>query len=83
MNHDDALLSGVQAIFRDVFDEPDLVITRQSTAATIPEWDSLAHVNLITAIERNYKVKFALGDLQELKNVGDLVEMLATKLKRD
>ena len=76
----DELLAGVQDVFRDVFDEPGLVITRQSNAETVEDWDSLAHVNLITAIEKRYKVKFALGELQGLKNVGDLLDMLETKL---
>jgi acyl carrier protein len=76
----DNLLEEVQAIFRDVFDQPDLVITRESNASTVEDWDSLAHVNLVTAIERRYKVKFALGELQDLKNVGDMLDLLAKKL---
>jgi acyl carrier protein len=76
----DNLLEEVQAIFRDVFDQPDLVIPRESNASTVEDWDSLAHVNLVTAIERRYKVKFALGELQDLKNVGDMLDLLAKKL---
>jgi acyl carrier protein len=76
----DELLEGVQEVFRDVFDEPDLVITRHSSAETVPDWDSLTHVNLVTAIERKYRVKFALGELQELKDVGDLLDLLSKKL---
>ena len=79
MSSDD-LLAGVQEVFRDVFDEPNLVITRHSSAETVPDWDSLTHVNLVTAIEKKYKVKFALGELQELKDVGDLLDLLAKKL---
>ena len=74
------LLAGVQDVFRDVFDEPEMVITRHSSAENVPDWDSLTHVNLVTAIERRYKVKFALGELQELKEVGDLLELLSKKL---
>ena len=76
----DDLLQQVQEIFRDVFDQPDLVITRESNASTVEDWDSLAHVNLITAIERRYRVKFALGELQDLKNAGDLLDLLGKKL---
>ena len=39
------------------------------------DWDSLTHVNLVTAIEKRYKVKFALGELQDLKDVGDLANL--------
>lgn len=76
----DDLLPEVQEIFRDVLDEPNLVITRQSNAWTVPDWDSLAHVNLITAIEKRFKVKFALGELQGHKHVGDLLDLLAQKI---
>ncbi len=76
----DSLLEELQAIFRDVFDQPDLVITRESNASTVEDWDSLTHVNLVTAIEKRYKVKFALGELQDLKDVGDLADLLTKKL---
>jgi acyl carrier protein len=76
----DNLLPELQDIFRDVFDQPDLILTRESSAATVEDWDSLAHVNLVTAIEKRYKIRFALGELQELKNVGDMIDLMKTKL---
>jgi acyl carrier protein len=48
----DNLLPELQDIFRDVFDQPDLILTRESSAATVEDWDSLAHINLVTAIEQ-------------------------------
>lgn len=74
------LLPEVQEIFRDIFDDPTLLITRDSNASTVSDWDSLAHVNLVTAIEKKYKIKFALGELQELKNVGDMIDLIEAKL---
>jgi acyl carrier protein len=76
----DPLLEELQVIFRDIFDQPNLVITRESNASTVDDWDSLTHVNLVTAIEKRYKVKFALGELQDLKDVGDLINLLTKKL---
>jgi acyl carrier protein len=76
----DSLLPQVQEIFRDVFDQPDLIVTRESNASTIDDWDSLAHINLVTAIEKTFKIKFALGELQELKNVGDLLDLAQAKM---
>jgi len=63
----DSLLPEVQEIFRAVFDQPGLIITRESNASTVDDWDSLTHINLVTAIEKSFKIKFALGELQELK----------------
>lgn len=78
----DSVLEQVQSIFRDVLDQPDLLLTRQSNANTVEDWDSLSHVNLVTAIERHFRIKFALGELQELKNVGDMVDLIEAKLSR-
>ena len=76
----DPILEQLQPIFQNVLDQPDLVITRQSDASSVEDWDSLAHVNIVTAIERHFKIKFALGELQELKNVGDMVDLIKAKL---
>jgi acyl carrier protein len=76
----DNLLAELQVIFRDIFDQPNLVITRESNASTVDDWDSLTHVNLITAIEKRYKIRFALGELQDLKNVGDMIDLMQEKL---
>jgi acyl carrier protein len=78
----DSLLPEVQEILRSVFDEPDLVITRESNASTVDGWDSLAHINLVAAIERKFKIRFALGELEDLKNVGDLLDLMETKLQK-
>ena len=78
----DSLLPEVQEIIRSVFDEPDLVITRESNASTVDGWDSLAHISLVVAIERKFKIKFALGELEQLKNVGDLLDLMETKLQK-
>jgi acyl carrier protein len=78
----DSLLPEIEEIIRSVFDEPDLVITRESNASNVSGWDSLAHINLVAAIEREYKIRFALGELEELKNVGDLLDLVETKLQK-
>jgi acyl carrier protein len=76
----DSILKELQSIFRDILDQPGLVLTPESNANNVEDWDSLAHINLVSAIEKHYKIKFALGELQELKNVGDMIELIKTKL---
>jgi acyl carrier protein len=78
----DNLLNELQEVFREVFDRPNLIITRESNASTVDDWDSLTHVNLITAISIKYKIRFALGELGDLKNVGELEDLIRTKLAR-
>ena len=69
-------------VFRQVFDDDGIVISRETTANDIEEWDSLSHVNLIVAVEARFKVKFALRELQTLKNVGELIDLVDSKLPR-
>jgi acyl carrier protein len=76
----DSITTEVQEIFRQVFDQPNLVITRESNASNVEDWDSLTHINLVMAIERHYKIKFALGELKELENVGDLLDLITKKV---
>ena len=76
----DSILEELQPIFREVLDQPKLIVTRESSASNVEDWDSLSHINLVTAIEKQYKIKFALGELQELKNVGEMVDLIEVKL---
>jgi acyl carrier protein len=76
----DNILQDLQEIFRDVLDQPDLILTPESSGENVEDWDSVAHITLVTAIEQHYKIRFALGELQELKNVGDMIELIKLKL---
>ena len=75
------IIGELQPIFRDVLDLPTLQLRADSNASNVEGWDSLAHINLVMAVENHYKVKFALGELQELKNVGEMAELITRKLK--
>ena len=72
-------LESLEPVFRTVFDDPAITLTRSMTANDIEEWDSLSHMNLVIAVELTYKIKFALGELQILKNVGDMLDLINKK----
>ena len=74
------ILKKLQPIFQDIFEDDELLITAESNASTVEDWDSLAHITLIFAIEQEFEIKFALGELEAMKNVGDMVELMQTKL---
>jgi acyl carrier protein len=75
----DETLAQLQPIFQEALDAPDLKITLKSNATNTANWDSLAHIDIIEMVERQFKVRFALGELQELKEVGDLVALIIKK----
>jgi acyl carrier protein len=72
-------LARLTAVFRDVLDDDDLGLTRATTAADIPGWDSLAHVRLILAVQKAFNVKFSAAQVTKLKNVGELVDLVDQK----
>jgi len=73
------MLERLGGIFQDVFDDPSLIITHTTTADDVPGWDSLTNINLVFAMEREFHIKFALGEIQELKNVGEMANLIARK----
>lgn len=67
-------------IFRDMFDNETLVLTPELTAASVPEWDSFNHVNLIVAVEARLKIKFQTAELESMNTVGRMVDLIEKKL---
>jgi len=67
-------------VFRQVFDDPEIELTPQTTADDIEGWDSLSHVNLIMAVETRFDIRFKPKEVLSFKNVGDLTRCVDSKL---
>jgi acyl carrier protein len=67
-------------IIRDVLDDDTINLTRETTAKDVEDWDSLAHISIIVAVEKEFKAKFDLYDIKRLKNVGDMIDLINTKI---
>ena len=76
------VLEELQPIFVDVLDLPGLRLSYESSGSNIDGWDSLAHINLVVAIEKKFGIKFALGELQQLKNVGEMADLIIAKTSK-
>jgi acyl carrier protein len=75
----DETLTKLTGILRDVFDDDSLVAAPELTADDVDEWDSLNHVRLILTVEREFRLKFAASEVTNLKNLGDLVNLIEMK----
>lgn len=71
----------VQEIFRDVFDDEELIITEATTSADIEDWDSFAQMNLIVAMEKKFKLKFDIKEINAVKTVGKMIELIESRIK--
>jgi acyl carrier protein len=70
------LIARLTEVFRETLDVEDLVVTRELTADEVEEWDSLAHVRLMIAVEREFGCQFPTSEVTKLSNVGDLVDLI-------
>lgn len=69
-------------VFRDVFDNDELVIGDSTTADDIEEWDSLEHISLIGAVEKAFKMRFTMKEVSGMKNVGEMISILCERAKK-
>lgn len=70
------ILEVVNKIFREVFDDDSIIVTEQTTAQDIADWDSFEHINLIVSIEKAFKIKFSMEEAGGMKNVGEMIDII-------
>jgi acyl carrier protein len=67
-------------IFREVFDDDTIEVSRATTAADVEEWDSLSHIRLVVSAERAFGIRFHTGEIADLQNVGEFIDLIEAKL---
>lgn len=70
------IFENLNEVFRDVFDDEDIVVTDSTTADDIDDWDSLEHINLIVATEKKFGIKFTMSEVTGMKNVGEMASII-------
>ena len=73
------ILAKLQEIYQDVLDNEDITLTRETTADDIEEWDSLSHIQLVVAIEKEFHVKFTSKEIMSWANVGAMCDCIANR----
>ncbi len=73
---DEEILGRIQNVVRDVIGDDSIELTMQTTAQDVPGWDSMAHINIIVALEQEFHIRFKTASLEEAKNTGDLVGLI-------
>jgi acyl carrier protein len=79
MNQAD-IIAKLQAIFDTVLLDP-VVLTPATTAKDVPEWDSLTHVSLMVTVEKEFGIRFRVGEVENAQNVGELADLIQKRLK--
>lgn len=74
------ILNILTSIFRQVFEDPNLHITPEMTARDVEKWDSLSHVQMLKEVEKHFQIKLQFKEIRKLRNVGDLIHLIHTKI---
>jgi acyl carrier protein len=67
-------------IFKDIFNDNSIVLARETTANDIEDWDSLAQISLLVAIEKEFDITFSVDEIKDLKNVGEMLDIIQHKV---
>ncbi len=73
------ILEKLTGIFHEELDNEDIVLSRETTADDIEEWDSLSHIQLIVAVEKAFKIRFTSSEIQSWNNVGEMIDCILSK----
>ena len=74
------ILHSCTEIFQNVFSDPQLSVTTDTSASDIAEWDSLAQITLLMSMEQTFEIQFSLDEVEDLQNVGEIVELILAKV---
>ena len=66
-------------VFQDVFDDESLHVTDETTAADVDGWDSLEHIDLMASVGRAFGIRFSMGEITRMKNVGEMADLILEK----
>lgn len=81
MTHE-KIMEKLQPVFREVFDDESITVGDSTTSADIEDWDSLAHMQLISAVEEAFDIEFNIGEINKFADVGEMADGIAAHLSK-
>ncbi len=79
MTHRDDVRDRLQTVFRETFDDDSIELADEMTAEDLDDWDSVSHISLVLAVEREFGVTLNAAEIGSLENVGAMIAMLRAK----
>ncbi len=76
----DEIYERLNGVFRNVFDDDSITVNEDTTADDIEDWDSLNHITLVDAVESEFGVRFTMGEVSGMKNVGEMAKIIKERM---
>ncbi|MBP5431141.1 acyl carrier protein [Ruminococcus sp.] len=73
------IIPRLNGVFRDIFGDDSISVTADTTSADIEDWDSLAHINLMDAVEHEFGLRFKMREVSSMQNVGDMIKLITER----
>jgi acyl carrier protein len=73
------ILTRLTEMFHEIFEDDALVLTPQTAAGDVPGWDSMNHITIVVETEQRFGVKFQTSEIEELRDVGEFIALIAKK----
>lgn len=73
------ILEQINTIFIDTIDNEDVVLSENTKADDVEEWDSLSHIQFVVGIEKHFKIRFTSSEIQRWNNVGEMIDSIVSK----
>ena len=73
------IIPRLNSVFRDIFGDDSISVTADTTSADIEDWDSLAHINLMDAVEHEFGLRFKMREVSSMQNVGDMIKLITER----
>ena len=75
------IIARLNEVFRDVFGDDSINVNETTTSADIEDWDSIEHINLIAAVEDEFKMHFKMREVSGMKDVGEMISIICERGK--
>ncbi|MDD6270238.1 MAG: acyl carrier protein [Oscillospiraceae bacterium] len=75
MTHEE-IMERLTEVFRDIFDDDSICVNENTVPEDIEEWDELSHIDIITAVEDEFSMRFRTREVSGVKNAGEISEII-------
>lgn len=79
MNYEEVYNKVVELV-KEVLDDEDIVLTKESCQDNTVGWDSLHNISIISSIQSEFNIKLAFNEIIKIKSIDDIVKTVIEKL---